>query len=920
MRAALRAGLERAREAGELSAEAGAAVAAAARGREVASGCGGDDGTEQSSSPSEPSGIEEVAISVSRAVSLLHAVIRENVTGPSSAGDAGEDDERLRRAVASLSASGEEVVGKVFGAVPMVCCLELFESLVPKDAAMAAGAHVLLVEWWYARATVLRQRMLGGRSAHLYGLTNSLFRRSIEKLEELRTDGIEKLHDVAIADEARDMRSMLSSFWADALAVCHIEAALFQHAYGYAEAAEKHLRAASEVLEVEVSLMGAMGTRTIYQADEKAQLVLQVQRTGSEHVDGSCEEDDSEDEEERDGGEHGCRTMEMSEELRGALEAFDESAEGVMEAPKLAGDHPAMGPLRGVEQVLLLALAAHVRHSQPSDELQMWEMAPYVEAVLSQPRLPVLARRCALLLQARHEKSRSRTRERSMIHMQEAADGDGSTMDSSARRMQFCFSVPFPIKVQMQKELGESMISMGLVGEGMRLFESMELWDSLISCYILLGKRPAGEALVRKRLEVMPDDPRLMNALGDLTGDPSHYEKAWESSGGRNVRSMRSLARYASRKKEWDVARRRWENALRINPIHSQGWFELGYACMQLKDDNRALEAYTRCTQLDHSNAHAWNNIAALSMKNERLDLAFSALSETIRHSNDDWHMWLNYAHVSAKTRNFGPAFRALNRVIDLTKGTKVDVEILEWIVDDLAALHEMSRVDATTAAAALEGGGGLQSGTSGADCVADGEMLDAAAGAGLPAAASIIDENFIEMLIQGLNESEDDVDSTVDAALPYKPRTLEDVMEEKRGRGLELTFNTMKAVLKRCVDSPLASGQSASQMWSVASRFYSIIGEDDVARECLLKQLRALAGTAWRDDARLFDEFALASLGLAASAKKQNTRRALAAARMHLRGVLKQAAEEYGDSDNFVRLSEALAEVTELESDRAGE
>ena len=40
----------------------------------------------------------------------------------------------------------------------------------------------------------------------------------------------------------------------------------------------------------------------------------------------------------------------------------------------------------------------------------------------------------------------------------------------------------------------------------------------------------------------------------------------------------------------------------------------------------------------------------------------------------------------------------------------------------------------------------------------------------------------------------------------------------------------------------------------------------------------------------------------------------------MHLRGVLKQAAEEYGDSDNFVRLSEALAEVTELESDRAGE
>ena len=40
----------------------------------------------------------------------------------------------------------------------------------------------------------------------------------------------------------------------------------------------------------------------------------------------------------------------------------------------------------------------------------------------------------------------------------------------------------------------------------------------------------------------------------------------------------------------------------------------------------------------------------------------------------------------------------------------------------------------------------------------------------------------------------------------------------------------------------------------------------------------------------------------------------------MHLRGVLKQAAEEYGDGERYAQLSAALAEVTGLESERAGE
>ncbi len=39
-----------------------------------------------------------------------------------------------------------------------------------------------------------------------------------------------------------------------------------------------------------------------------------------------------------------------------------------------------------LEQALLLAWCTHVKKGTTRDELQAWQMAPYVEAVMSQPR------------------------------------------------------------------------------------------------------------------------------------------------------------------------------------------------------------------------------------------------------------------------------------------------------------------------------------------------------------------------------------------------------------------------------------------------------------------------------------------------------------------------------------------------------
>lgn len=58
----------------------------------------------------------------------------------------------------------------------------------------------------------------------------------------------------------------------------------------------------------------------------------------------------------------------------------------------------------------------------------------------------------------------------------------------------------------------------------------------------MLGKAHAAEAMVRERLQEGPDSPRLLCTLGDITGDLSLHERAWEASGCKYVRAQRTLA------------------------------------------------------------------------------------------------------------------------------------------------------------------------------------------------------------------------------------------------------------------------------------------------------------------------------------------------------------------------------------------
>jgi len=69
--------------------------------------------------------------------------------------------------------------------------------------------------------------------------------------------------------------------------------------------------------------------------------------------------------------------------------------------PRLPGPAAPAGPpeaLRPLEQAALLAAAAHAARASAADALRPWQAAPFVDAVLRQPRSRFLLRAAARLL------------------------------------------------------------------------------------------------------------------------------------------------------------------------------------------------------------------------------------------------------------------------------------------------------------------------------------------------------------------------------------------------------------------------------------------------------------------------------------------------------------------------------------------
>ncbi|XP_038693277.1 tetratricopeptide repeat protein 27 homolog isoform X2 [Tripterygium wilfordii] len=703
------------------------------------------------------------------------------------------------------------------------------------------------ISWWLARLLLIQQRILDERSSSLCDLLQVTLGETLHHFGTFKKVycywGTE-LHD----GEASAIAS-----------VVHLEAGINEYIYGRVDPCRKHFESAEEAAGIQLSVTGVLGFRTVHQVDPKAQRVLITKTvpsngagtypavtTGIQTHDCTVDKNKNETNE----PDETCDIY-MTPKLLEKGSDFEINIQSIQNAGHAAA------PLTEIQQAVILAHCLLIEKSSRQDELQRWDMAPYIEAIDSQQSSYFTLRSFCDILRIRWELTRSRTKWRALELMEKLVKGIQGPSPGVAERIPFICSVYLPVVPALQKEYGETLVGCGLIGEAITVFEGLELWDNLIYCNCLLGKKAAAVELIKTRLSELPNDPRLWCSLGDVTNNDDCYEKALEVSKNRSARAKRSLARSAYNRGDYEKSKLLWESAMALNSLYPDGWFALGAASLKARDVEKALDAFTRAVQLDPENGEAWNNIACLHMIKKRSKEAFIAFKEALKFKRDSWQLWENYSHVAMDVGNIGQALEGVQRIFNMTGNKRIDTELLERIMLEMEKKSVDKHYVSNASANDLNGSS----------------------------------QTFpVDPHVDSGNESVD-VEFAVGSS-----RETENLLE------------FLGKVLQQIVKNT-----STAEIWGLYARWYKIRGDFTMCSEALLKQVRSYQGSdLWNDGGR-FKRYARASLELCKAymeiSSSTGSRRELFTAEMHLKNIIKQA-DNFSKTQEFRDIQACLEEV----------
>ncbi|KAI0507230.1 hypothetical protein KFK09_013352 [Dendrobium nobile] len=829
-----------------------------------------------------------VAVVLCLGVAALLAFLQQNVTGPvgkfshfplpfgcfGEFGDVGNGAEWDSWARSQLTSVGCDLLGKF----SFLQYLEHAKVILLKIKDFCTNS-AKTTSWWLCRVFLLQQRILDDLSSSLYNLLQVFKNEALLQFGEAK-DVVKYWGAVLHEKEALAIASILQ-----------VEAGIIEYHYGRIDSSRLHLARAAETFGTNLSVTGVLGYRTIHQVDAKPQLVL-IANTGQKvKGNGSLESFSQEqnvcqgilDRKEKSdaldiniihGGKGVGRTTGLSRvqsDNHSCKNKLDFKSNGhyecdILMAPRLIQDATTVGAngefaiigkdvmLTSIQQVIILSQCLHLQRTKRDDELSRWEMAPYIEAIDSQSQSCFIIKYSCDMLRIRWESTRNRTKQRALLMMEKLVEAVYESVPVVARRIQLAFCVYTPTISALRKEYGELSVGCGMVGEALKIFEDLELWDNLIYCYRLLDKKAAAVDLINARLRETPTDPKLWCSLGDVTTNDDCYEKALEVSNNKSARAMRSLARSAYNKGNYEIAKSLWESAMAVNSLYPDGWFALGAAALKARDIDRALDGFTRAVQLDPENGEAWNNVACLHMINKKSKAAFIAFKEALKFRRSSWQLWENYSHVAVDIGNFHQALEAIKMVLDLSSNKRVDIDLLDKI---LAKIEEYT---------------------------------------------SRSSPSFHATKDQDICASQEDSDL-------YYCGDSENLVPALEGREKDLLVSIIGNVLQQIIKN----GGGGEEIWGLYARWHKLEGNLAMCSEALLKQVRAYQGSdLWHDLAR-FKKFAQASLRLCdvymEIASSNGGRRELFAAEMHLRNSVKQAVS-FSDTKEFADLQAYLVEI----------
>jgi len=689
----------------------------------------------------------------------LLAFLQSNVTGPplsfSSArlvlpstlsSDAHQVKDVRQRLVAGLTVDGVAA----YRLTPNVELLCLADAIMTSPA---ISKHVGVSRWAKLRTAFVHQQLLSEPSSTLQ---NQVY-QDLDLIDELLSSVRDDLQEEA--------RTHLL-----------LEQANIDTFYGSDNRARDALQQAAQRRHFEFALTGALGKRTKFQQNDISQLVvlaksadpISVQHGQPTSATTSTEVQDTK----------GPANLDLNDDTLLESISFSEkptSSTDVKDAsnlsPSLADMDPSDQPrLQPLDSITLLALASSITNTSPANGLTREETLPYATRVLEGGSSNWQVYTQALLVRSRIEGYKSRTIERGLLQLQAVVDqviADTTSMvtdeprtdvehkatsflprvkegesASATERLRYVFQLASPARWDLEAELAQRWVSLGGLRSALEIYERLEMWAEAALCWAATEQEGKGRRLVRKQLyhatdgrddkaveddeswegkerDPLPADaPRLFSILGDIDLDPAMYERSWEVSGQRYARAQRSLGRFYFAAKDHIRAAESYGKSLRVNQLNHTSWFALGCALLELGQYTKAVEAFSRCVQLEEQDAEAWSNLAAALLKQDPNDAQHTTTSVSSNGQLDDEDLDAPVAKPSDPQRNKRDALRALKRAATLKHDS---YRIWENVLVVAASLSPPDYVSIVSAQKQLIG---LRGATVGEQCV-DAEIME---------------------------------------------------------------------------------------------------------------------------------------------------------------------------------------------------
>ncbi|XP_043288153.1 tetratricopeptide repeat protein 27 isoform X2 [Venturia canescens] len=422
--------------------------------------------------------------------------------------------------------------------------------------------------------------------------------------------------------------------------------AQFYLRYKRIQNSEKYMNAAQQTAGLRLKLEGAMGKRTKFQQEAKAQLYLDVAIDKEIYPFRSCPDLP--------------KPLELNDELRLERIEFVE----VKERPHLGS----------IEDSIVLTKCFHLLLSQPKDKLTDEEIIPYLNNVIEYTKnwpllMSALHQRCIMELRDR------RTVERAMAQAENLMELLNHAVPPIYNRIDFFFTSGMKPIWTYKQILADAMLSLGLVKGALDLYLKLHLWEDVIVCYTILELKHKAAEIIRQEIK-KKETVKLWCLLGDATQEIEHYVTAWKLSNEKSSRAQRHWGFHYFAKQLYQEAIPHLKLSVELNNIQENVWIRLGFAALQVEDWKLAATAYRSYCNLEPSTFEAWNNLAKAYIKMGEKERAWRSLQDAIKCNYDRWEIWDNLMLVSIDVGHFLEAIRCYHRILDL-KGQHIDIQIL---------------------------------------------------------------------------------------------------------------------------------------------------------------------------------------------------------------------------------------------------